>query len=240
VPDAMGLFGGYPGSQMGSVLMRRTDVAQTLAGGHVPEFDEVGGERYVLPPQRPMAMVLDTVDVVRADPPGPAGWGDPLERSLDELDVDVRFHDVSRAAAERLYGCVFDAAGAIDRAATAQRRDEMRAERKAWPKRKARAGAASGKLVRRFHMGDALEIARDEAGADWTVCTCGHAIAPAAENWREYAAARIVEPDDVGVNLMVHTPLELRQYACPGCGRLHAADLCRVNGPDPHDIRLVL
>ncbi len=240
VPDAMGLFGGYPGSQMGSVLMRRTNVAQTMAGGHVPNFDEVDGERYVLPPQRPMAIVLDTDDVVRADPPGPAGWGDPLERSLDDLDVDVQFHDVSRAAAERLYGCVFDATGTIDRTATAQRRAELRDERKAWVKRKTGSRDAHGKLARRFHLGDALEIARDEAGADWTVCTCGFVIAPAAENWREYAAARVAQPDDVAVNMLVHAPLELRQYACPGCGRLHAADLCRAGAPDPYDIRLVL
>jgi len=240
VPDAVGLFGGYPGAQMGSDLIRKSNVSQTLAGGHVPEFDDVEGERYVAPPQRQMALLLDTDDLVRATPPGPAGWGDPLERSLDDLAIDLRFRDVSRAAAERLYGCVFDANGALDPVATAERRAALREERKAWPKRKTRSGAPATPLHTRYHMGDALEVARDAAGAHWTVCTCGYAIAPAAENWREYAASRVADPDDVGVDLMVNARLEVRRYACPGCGRVHAADLCRVTDPDPYDIRLVL
>ncbi|MGA2395401.1 MAG: hydantoinase B/oxoprolinase family protein [Candidatus Lustribacter sp.] len=240
VPDAIGLFGGLPGSQMGSELLRKTDVPQTLAGGHIPEFDEVKGERYVLPPQRPMAMVLDTDDLVRANPPGPAGWGDPLERSLDDLEIDLRFHDVSPAAAERLYGCAFDARGALDPAATVQRRAALREERKAWPKRKTRPAPPATALQTRYHMGDALAIEQDVTGAHWTVCSCGYAIAPAAENWREYAAWCRAEPDDIGVDMMVNECLDVRRYACPGCGRLHAVDLCRKTDPDPHDIRLQL
>jgi N-methylhydantoinase B len=34
--------------------------------------------------------------------------------------------------------------------------------------------------------------------------------------------------------------MEVRRYACPGCGRLHAVDVCRAGDPDRQDIRLAL
>ncbi len=57
---------------------------------------------------------------------GGGGWGDPLERELDAIAWDVRQGYVSREAAERDYSVVFDADGSIDRAATQERRTQLR------------------------------------------------------------------------------------------------------------------
>ena len=58
---------------------------------------------------------------------GGGGWGNPLERDLDAIAWDVRQGYVSRGAAERDYGVVFGADGAIDRAATARQRASLQA-----------------------------------------------------------------------------------------------------------------
>ncbi|MDI1347040.1 MAG: hydantoinase B/oxoprolinase family protein, partial [Pseudolabrys sp.] len=58
---------------------------------------------------------------------GGGGYGTPLERDLGKLERDVRCGYVSREQAEKSYGAVFTADGAIDAKATAERREEMRA-----------------------------------------------------------------------------------------------------------------
>jgi N-methylhydantoinase B len=240
VPDAMGLFGGYPGAEMGSVLLRNSDVEATLAGGHVPMFDEIKGERYVSPQPPPQTIVLGPGDVVRADPPAGAGWGDPLDRTLDDITIDLEDDAITPDAAVRFFGCVLDANGCVDRAATGERRDALRAERTRWTVREKRTAQPQGALVRCTRLGDQLEIRRDAAGAFWTVCRCGSVLAPAAENWRRYAAYTVAAGAELGPALVVHQRLEARRYACPDCGVLHSADICRKDDPDPHDIRLDL
>jgi N-methylhydantoinase B len=240
VPDAMGVFGGHPGAEMGSVLLRETNIESSLASGRVPAFGEIRGERYVSPQPPPATIVLHPNDVVRADPPAGAGWGDPLDRALDDLIRDLRDQSVSLDAATRYFGCVFDAGGTLDRDATEHRRATLRAERTAWPVRMRRAGEPRGALARCARIGDQLEVRRDAAGALWTVCRCGCALAPAGENWRLYAAFSIARGDELGIGLVIHEGLDARRYACPSCGLLHAVDICRKGEPDPHDIRLDL
>jgi N-methylhydantoinase B len=79
---------------------------------------------------------------------------------------------------------------------------------------------------------------RDASGAFWTMCRCGQPIAPADENWREYAGHGVAAAGDVGLRLIVHESLEVRCYSCRECGRLHAVDVCRRESSDPYDIRL--
>ena len=60
-----------------------------------------------------------------------AGWGDPLERPVTDLQRDLDSGAVSAACAERVYGArIRD--GAIDAEATAARRAEIRAGRRDW------------------------------------------------------------------------------------------------------------
>ncbi|HEY7961825.1 MAG TPA: hydantoinase B/oxoprolinase family protein [Solirubrobacteraceae bacterium] len=54
---------------------------------------------------------------------GGGGWGDPLQRDPERVREDVRLGYVSREAARRDYGVVFDAEGDIDAAATALARE---------------------------------------------------------------------------------------------------------------------
>jgi N-methylhydantoinase B len=236
-PDALGLFGGYPGGETGHDLIRHSDLLEQFRNGHIPDFHELTGE--ALPESKRTAnMLLDPSDVVRANPPAGGGWGDPLERSEDEVQADLAAGAISIEAARGAFGCIVDASGKLDAARTKAHRGELLQQRSAWPANKTLAARPVGALTRTGPLGDRMEIAVDGAGEHWTRCTCGHVLAPARENWREYAGKHAGSPQAMGIALKVHELLELREYACPSCGRLHSVEVCRKGSPEPHDIRL--
>ena len=73
-------------------------------------------------------------DVIRHEWAGGGGWGDPLERDPKRVLRDVRNEYVSAESARDDYGVVVDTATwTVDEAATAARRDALRAGRAAPP-----------------------------------------------------------------------------------------------------------
>jgi N-methylhydantoinase B len=238
-PDSLGLFGGYPGSETGHDLIRHTDVLERLKSGHVPDFGELNGE-WIDPADRSMNMLLNASDVVRANPPTGAGWGDPLDRPVAEVQSDLLAGAISPGAAERLYGCALGADGTLDTARSDASRAKIRGERKGWPRKKTLDAKPAGDVVRIAPLGDRMHVDRDTAGEHWTRCNCGHTFAHARDNWREFAGRKIIPAGELGIGLKINEAMEGRAYACPACGRLHAVDVCRKESPDLHDIRLVL
>jgi N-methylhydantoinase B len=67
--------------------------------------------------------------VVRIRTTGGGGWGDPLERPVQEVLRDIAWRKVSVAGARADYGVVVADDGTADDAATAALRDELRAAR---------------------------------------------------------------------------------------------------------------
>lgn len=236
-PDSLGLFGGYPGTETGHDLIRYTNVLEQFRNGHVPDFGELEGE-WIDPEQRSMNMLLDASDVVRANPPTGAGWGDPLDRRLADVQRDLTAGAISARAAELLYGCVLAADGSVDAQRSEEARNRIRAQRKGWPARKTAAASPSGALTRVVPLGDQMHVAKDAAGAHWTLCNCGNVFASARDNWREFAGRSVVAAAGLAIGLKINEAMEGRAYACPSCGRLHAVDVCRKDSPDPHDIKL--
>ena len=184
--------------------------------------------------------MLEPDDVIRANPPAGGGWGDPLDRSVEDVERDLADGAISPASAKRHYGCDLRDDETVDAEATSQNRERIRNERKAWPARRESVAQPHGSIEGVCPMGDQLFVGRDAAGALWTMCRCGRALAPASENWREYAGRRVALPEDLGMTLKVHESMEVRRYSCLGCGRTHAVDVCRKGSPDPHDIKLDL
>lgn len=76
------------------------------------------------------AVPVKAGDLIRLITPGGGGWGDPLEREVEAVRMDVVRRLVTPASAERDYGVVMDAAtAAVDQAATTRRRAELAAAR---------------------------------------------------------------------------------------------------------------
>jgi N-methylhydantoinase B len=211
-----------------------------LADGHIPTLADLAGT--ITPTTgRQGEIAFGPHDVMLKTPQAGGGWGDPLDRPAAVVQDDLEFGAITAEAARTLYGVVLAADGRVDEAATATHRDALRAERRQWPTRQQVPNPpAAATLTRVGPLGDQLEIARDAAGAAWTRCRCGQVLAPARENWREYAASRVAAPAEVGPSVRLNPHMEVRLYACPGCGRFHAVDVCRQGAPARHDIRLAL
>jgi N-methylhydantoinase B len=99
-----GLWGGEAGPPGGHALLR--------AG--TDEFEEVNGR-----------MDADADSVARIFTGGGGGWGSPLERSVDELVLDLARGYVSPEAAVEHYGVVLDDDGGVDVRATERNRAEL-------------------------------------------------------------------------------------------------------------------
>jgi N-methylhydantoinase B len=75
-----------------------------------------------------VVLKLDRGEAVRIEGPSGAGFGDPLERDLEALSVEVESEMLSPERARAAYGAVFQN-GQIDQEASAQLRERMRSER---------------------------------------------------------------------------------------------------------------
>lgn len=93
---------------------------------------ERGGVEERFPTGKVLAQKIAAGDAYTVSSGGGGGFGSPLDRKLDDLENDVRQGYVSAEAAHEFYGAAFDAAGRLDRDATALRRASMR--RKGLPK----------------------------------------------------------------------------------------------------------
>ena len=65
-------------------------------------------------------------------------------------------------------------------------------------------------------------------------------LAPAAASWRAYVGRKVAAPAELGPAVRLNAAMEVRLYACPGCGRLQAVDVCRQGAPDRIDVQLAL
>jgi N-methylhydantoinase B len=79
-------------------------------------------------PGKVSAFPIEPDDIVMMESSGGGGFGDPLDRDLALVAADVAEGYVTRGAAAAIYGVVWSG-DAIDTAATAQRRAEVRSAR---------------------------------------------------------------------------------------------------------------
>jgi len=102
-----GLFGGLSG--LGNEVELRRD-----------------GEAIRFPTGKVLAQHLRKGDVYTLRSGGGGGYGNPLDRKLEDVDRDISQGYVSKEAAHSQYGIAFGADGQIDRAETALLRQTMR------------------------------------------------------------------------------------------------------------------
>ncbi|WP_165367782.1 hydantoinase B/oxoprolinase family protein [Phytoactinopolyspora endophytica] len=238
VPNSIGLFGGHPGTQNIRELVRGGDVWDQLRSGRIPAgTGEVTGERPVMRGRQGM-FPIEQSDVLSTIHQSGGGWGDPLERPVAELRHDLLDDAVSTEAAVRLYGAVLSADGEIDDAATARRRDELRTARRRWPAASPTIGVPDD-AARVGPLGDGLELVATPNGDRFVRCRCGQGLARAGEPWRDHAATHVgSDVHTVSMADRFSAELELRHYACPGCGRLLTVDVARIGSPVLHDVEV--
>lgn len=241
-PNSTGIFGGFPGTQNIRELVKESDATQQMEAGELPNHAaDIEGLRPAMRGRQGL-FLLDQGDVLSTIHQSGGGWGDPLARPAAELEEDLRTQAVSPDAAARLYGAVVTPEGNIDAPATKHRREELLAQRKAWPLAGGTSGDPIPKALRRLSpMGHSLEVAEDLTdGKRYVRCSCGHGLTEIALPWRGQAGQNVSSKvHDVSLATRLSEKLEVRQYACPSCGTLLTTDVARIGSPLLHDIELV-
>jgi N-methylhydantoinase B len=232
------LFGGYPSSVNTYALMRETDVLERLAAGVVPGPDEIAAGAVESLPAKAFGVEQRAGDVYVLSWTGAGGYGDPIDRPAAAVLADVQAGAVTVGEAERLYAVVIRD-GAVDEAETERRREATRAERLSWPGPDAVVRAEAGGRP----AGPGLVVAT--AGSA-TVLACGRCLAvlsAAGGNFKEGARVREAPLEEGNrhqppVASLTDEDVVLRQFACPGCGRLLQNEIRRREEPPLFDFRL--
>lgn len=200
VPNATGLFGGYPGSCTANRLVLGSDVKARYAEGQpVLEVVELSGEHRDAG-SKPGRFTLRTGDILACEMQGGGGYGDPFDRDPDTVAADIASGEVSEAVARSTYGVILEN-GQADR----ERTRLMRAGRHHRP--------AVFPLPSEIRIGHALFLDRTRI-----LCACGADLGAAGGPWAVKTSSL---PAGWSRADRVRPELELRALACPACGRFH-------------------
>lgn len=132
-PMSSGLSGGYPGVPNVAVMKRKSDIRAKFKAGFIPQsLDELDGELEVFPPIIQTQQGSD--DAYMSIATGGGGFGDPILRDPDHVLRDVIDGAVTLACASTMYGVVIngdDGDVTVDTARTAEKREQIRSQRRA-------------------------------------------------------------------------------------------------------------
>ncbi len=235
------LHGGYPGSLHRWAIRHDTDIQAQFAAGRLPAADELAVGAVEEIPAKAFGIRQGPDDVFVFSWSGAAGYGDPLERQPERVLEDVLAGAVSAEEAQRLYGVVADGER-FDSDATERRREEIRAERRAWPgPEETRSAAADAETI--GPAGPELEIMVEEGGPSIVCSSCRTVLAAGAGNWKDGCRQTTI-PLEAGnrhqlpVENVTDDEVVLIQYACPGCDRLLQNEIRRSADEPLWDLRL--
>ncbi len=230
VPNSAGVFGAFPGSCNVNTLLRggnnksRRWERRLPAAGSIGEKTDLGA--------KPGRFAIAAADAFEYTWQGGGGYGDPLDRPPETVLADVNAGLVSVKCAEEIYGVALDETGtAVDLPRTEKLRETIRERRLSDGGGKpasAKAQADSGTLVKK--IGDGLELAA-KGGQTYIRCQCGFRFGPASENWKDGSVRRVVPGSAAGPLIKLHRDLEMREYACPQCARLHSVEIALKTDP---------
>jgi N-methylhydantoinase B len=159
-------------------------------------------------------------DVFVATAGGGAGLGDPLLRDPELVARDIVAGYVTEGHAREVYGVVVDGEGALDAAATAARREQVRSER---------IGAVPAKPL---SAPPSVGVALARENGAWSCASCDERLADADANWRDGAVlnerpiAERYEQLEMIVRDRVEGPrVTIREHFCPGCAASLGVDV---------------
>ncbi|MBI2881224.1 MAG: hydantoinase B/oxoprolinase family protein [Candidatus Tectomicrobia bacterium] len=244
--QCQGFFGGHPGCNCGYVLFRNSEVYESFPKGGLPDdLKQVSGS------QEPVVWgtyELKEGDMLLSWVMGGGGYGDPLERDPEAVRADVAQGLVSPEWAREVYGVVLREGAAVDLEATRRLREEMvRLRLRGWEKasaasRRGKRPAAEADPARDasgeaggYNLSENLKAVKTSKGTDLRCAKCGHRLSRAEEHWKDRVVVVRSSLTRSGPRRSESERFEMRQYLCPGCGRLLDTEVALPGDPPLHD-----
>ena len=128
-PAGFGMFGGYSTGLQDGIYVKNSDLQEWFKRSKVPvSYDDVmqlKGE-FVFAPAAMKVMPVESFDILKTRHAGGGGYGDPLERDVEQVYQDVRLHAISIETAKEAYGVIIDPkTGKVDQEATEKERKKL-------------------------------------------------------------------------------------------------------------------
>jgi N-methylhydantoinase B len=245
---AVGLAGGFYG--MGGNYLRAAAADESFRAGRMPSRREDleaerGGELERLHPRAVIAPI-PAGDCLITEYNGGGGYGDPLWREPEQVVADVADEHISAVKARLHWGVVIDADGGFDAAATAARREEIRARRASEAVGSEQRPSNVDREVLIAGAGGGVDAVAGEDGPRWACAECHVDLGPVDETFK-HACGRIEHEGQEVDPLLYPDPhttgdpeIVLRQYVCPGCATLLAQEFCHSTDDPYPDFSLSL
>lgn len=222
-PMSLGIFGGYPGCNVGYATFRNGNIAD------LPHSrDTTTGEQTEMIQWGSVDLPKGDIQYIRFM--GGGGYGDPIDREPEKVLTDVRLGLVSQAAAHDIYGVVIKH-DSVDEAATNARRHTIREERIGHPIQanlnQRQSISTSGRRINEYLQ---------QTGTGAAQCTwCGTEIAPANVDWKNHAVLNRSELAKAGPLRPSGHGYVLVEAFCPQCATLLDTDIALNDDPPLHD-----
>jgi N-methylhydantoinase B len=242
-----GLAGGHPAHSGNYLSASETSLRKTFAEGRLPasreELEDTVPNLARVSPKALFPLLEHDVFVVEYSAGG--GFGDPLERDPELVAADVASQRTTTHDAAHSYGVVVDAGGAVDKAATDERRTAAREARL-----KSVNGAAADRQGKvsldavEVEPWENLAVVAVDGQRVWACSSCGEGLGPASGNYKLAAATHDSDPHDADPvrypepSDFCDDPIVLRQFFCPGCGALFNTEICKTEDPPTWDLRI--
>ena len=244
--NAPGLFGGLPSPAGHYVVRRKTSLNAEMAAQRLPgSIDTLDAEETIRLMGKSNGTSLEAGDVFEIRIGGGGGYGDPLERTPGLVAEDVDYGSVSRSAADAIYGVALTPEGDVDSAATAARREGLRAERGHWgsPETLHNGDGHAHPDVDAPRLVHEYIVALGRGPTHALACAkCGHHY---CEYDGSYKASALLHegpvtylPTAQDPSYYVDDAIVLRRYCCPGCHVQISAEIGRAGEPTLADMKL--
>jgi N-methylhydantoinase B len=232
VPISYGQFGAYPGVCSNAMIIHESNVSQKYADSDLPllledisepmDLDSLGGEVQVLAAKQD-ELPLMPGDVVQYTWQGGGGYGDPLQRKIEDVSRDIELAYISAERAEKIYGVVASESPEENDL----RRAGIRKQRldKAEPPVSQSSETEKGERLTLTRFGAGLLLTQSANSSLQFECECGSIFCKASENWKEHVAFHSLSEKELPKGVRLHSTMELVEYLCPDCGCRHALDV---------------
>jgi N-methylhydantoinase B len=239
-PTGTGMMGGYPGATNEYKYKRNSDIQSRIeAGQMVDDISELNGEDVTLQ-LRQVDFQQQPVDVYAVVCSAAGGFGDPLDRDIKLVQMDIEGNAVTVEAAREIYGVIVDPDTLeVNQDATYKLRADTRHHRlKGYSGTPIR---CNGEIV--IQVTENLDL-RSDAGHEVYCCAkCQTEVGLLGCNYKEHCI-RIDEPVTKS-NVLIGEPSrfiddtpEFRQFSCPGCGTLIENEIAMRGEPVLMDIHI--